>query len=173
MHHLIGVFVLILFPISVSAGDIVIMRNGDTLKVDVKKSTSTTIEYVYPNETVINERSKNEIYKVVYSSGRIEECNSAFQVPIVNGVEDWEKVVVSYNTDDVKGLKKVADLDASSGWGGSMGAGIGYDHCIKKLQKQAAKKGAGIILITGQPNASATARGAATRVTATAYKVGM
>lgn len=162
-----------LLPLVVQASDVVIMRNGDTLNVQVIKSTSTTIEYKYPNETVVNERTKNEIHKVIYSSGRVEECNPAFQIPIVKGSEDWEKVIVTYNSDDVKGLIKVANLKASSGWGGSLGAGLGYDQCVKKLQRQAAEQGAGIILITGQPNASATARGGATRVTATAYKVDM
>lgn len=155
--------------VSAYSQDMLILRTGDTLKVNVTKSGNNTVEYTFSGETLVNEKSKKELKQIVYASGRVEDCNASFQLPVINGKGDWEKVVVTYLPSDVEGLTRVADLKASSGWGGVVAAG-GYNNCIKSLKKQAAKKGACVVLITGQPNSMATAMGAGSHVRGIAYK---
>lgn len=79
-------------------------------------------------------------------------------------------MVETYLESDVEGLTRVDEIKATSGWGGSLGSSLGYKGAIKKLKKKAAKLGAGVILIHGQPNQSASARGGGVQVIATAYK---
>jgi hypothetical protein len=60
------------------------------------------VEFTYPNEDAINSEYKNSLSKIIYSSGREENCAGKKKLAIVNGAEDWEKVQITDNTDDVK-----------------------------------------------------------------------
>jgi hypothetical protein len=150
--------------------DKVVLRNGDTLSVKVTKSTSDMIEFNYPNETLVNQKSKKEIKCIIYESGRKEECNTSFQIPEIKSKDDWEKVVITYLPSDVAGLTRVCELKATSGWGGSLGSSLGYKEAIKKLKKRAAAKGACVILITDKPNTFAAARGGGYQLAGVGYK---
>lgn len=162
---------LLLFLASVMyAQDKVVLRNGDSLDVKVIKSGEHTVEYQFPNESAINEKSKNEIAYIVYASGRKEEFHQGIIVPKITSADDWEKVVETYLESDVQGLTRVDEIKATSGWGGAMGSSLGYKGAIKKLKKKAAKLGAGVILIHGSPNKEAASRGGGVQVIATAYK---
>ena len=130
--------------LSVQAQDKVILRNGDTLNVEVKKVGTNSIEYSFPNEELVAEKSKNEIASIIYASGRKEEeFNQGIVVPKITSAKDWEKVVETYLESDVAGLTRVGELKATSGWGGSLGSSLEYKTAIKKLKKKAAKLGAG------------------------------
>lgn len=133
------------------AQDRIVKRNSDTLEVNITKSTDDVVEYVYPGESVVNEISKKSLSKIIYSSGRIEECNTNFVLPVINGKEDWKKVVVTYLESDVKGLTRVKQIKATSSWGGSLMSSVGYNNALKGLKKQAAKLGASVILINDIP----------------------
>ena len=119
---------------------------------------------------MVNVKNKREINKIVYESGREEIINVGINVPKINSEKDWKNVVETYLEADVEGLTRVDELKATSGWGGSLGSSMGYKDAIKKLKKKAAKLGAGVILIHGQPNQSASSRGGGVQVIATAYK---
>lgn len=166
------VLLLLMFflTLSVQAQDKVILRNGDTLNVEVKKVGTNSIEYSFPNEELVTEKSKNEIASIIYASGRKEEFNQGIVVPKITSTKDWEKVVETYLESDVAGLTRVGELKATSGWGGSLGSSLGYKGAIKKLKKKAAKLGAGVLLIHGSPNKMAAAFGGGVQVIATAYK---
>ena len=153
------------------AQDQVVLKSGDTLNVQVTKNTDTSIEFTYPNETLVNEKRKKDIACIIYASGRREEIKiKTIDVPIISSKDDWEKVVETYLESDVEGLTRVDEIKATSGWGGALGSSLGYKGAIKKLKKKAAKLGAGVILIHGQPNQSASSRGGGVQVIATAYK---
>lgn len=162
--------VLTTFAISANAQDKVVLKNGETLNVKVVKNDENSIEFQYPDETLLNVKNKREIKQIIYESGRIESINQGIEVPEIKSEKDWQKVVETYLESDVEGLTRVEQLKATSGWGGSMGSSMGYKDCIKKLKKKAAKLGAGVILIHGQPNQSASSRGGGVQVLATAYK---
>lgn len=150
--------------------DSVFFRNGNTYAVNVIRSDNESIEYMYPNETVINETYKTQLLRIKYRSGRIEECSELLKIKKITNPSHWEDVVVTYLIDDTKGLEKVSELSYVSGWGGAWAAGMGYNKAIQGLQKKAAKLGCGL-LIHGSPNMTNTKFGAGTRVNATAYKI--
>lgn len=152
------------------AQDKVVLRTGESIEVKVVKSTNSAIEFTYPNEELVNEKSKKEISYIVYASGRKEECNQTFQVPVIKSKDDWEKVVVTHLASDVEGLIRVDEIAATSGWGGTLGSSKGYKDAIKKLKKKAAKLGAGVILVADRTNEIAAALGGGVQVVGVAYK---
>ena len=146
MKKLFLLFAVSLVVVTAYAQDKVILKNGEELNVKVVKNDEKTIEFQYPGETLLNVKNKREISCIIYESGRKEEINQGIEVPVIT------------------------EIKATSGWGGSLGSSLGYKGAIKKLKKKAAKLGAGVILIHGQPNQSASARGGGVQVIATAYK---
>lgn len=170
MKKLFLLFAVSLVVVTAYAQDKVILKNGEELNVKVVKNDEKTIEFQYPGETLLNVKNKREISCIIYESGRKEEINQGIEVPVITSEKDWEKVVETYLESDVEGLTRVDEIKATSGWGGSLGSSLGYKGAIKKLKKKAAKLGAGVILIHGQPNQSASARGGGVQVIATAYK---
>lgn len=165
---------LLLACIAIVAGayaqDTVALKNGEKLFVKVVANKEASIIFTYPGEDLQNEKSKREISYIVYASGRREEIHYGLDLPVINGEEDWEKVIETYVEADVTGLTRVQELKAKSGWGGAAGSNLGYKNCIKKLKKDAAKLGCSVILIHGQPTGAAAARGGNVQVIATAYK---
>lgn len=170
MKKQLFVFLSLFLGVSLYAQDKVVLKNGEELNVKVVKNDEKTIEFQYPGESMVNVKNKREIKKIVYESGREETINVGIEVPVITSADDWEKVVETYLESDVEGLTRVDEIKATSGWGGALGSSLGYKGAIKKLKKRAAKLGAGVILIHGQPNQSASSRGGGVQVIATAYK---
>ena len=170
MKKQLFVFLSLFLGVSLYAQDKVVLKNGEELNVKVVKNDEKNIEFQYPGESMVNVKNKREIKKIVYESGREEVINVGINVPEINSEKDWEKVIETYLESDVEGLTRVDEIKATSGWGGSLGSSLGYKGAIKKLKKKAAKLGAGVILIHGQPNQSASSRGGGVQVIATAYK---
>ncbi len=137
------------------AQDKVVLRTGDTLNVVVTKNTDSIIEFTYPNETVVNEKSKKDISCILFSSGRREEIKRhKIEIPQINDKDDWEKVVLTTNADDVEGLNKVKSISVSS-YTGSLKTAFAslekkHEETIMRLKKKAAKMNCGIILVTSE-----------------------
>lgn len=156
--------------VGAKAQDKVVLRSGEELNVKVVQNGETSIQYRFPGEEMLNEKNKREIKYIVYASGRREECSQGIEVPEIKGKDDWKKVVITYVESDVIGLKRVSELKATSGWGGSLGSSMGYKDALNKLKKKAAKLGAGVILVHDNPNKLAAALGGGVQVIGTAYK---
>ena len=152
MKHLFIISILFLSANSIQAQDKVVLRTGDTLTVNVTKNTETAIEFTYPNETAVNEKQKRDISCIIYASGRREEIKQqGIVIPEISGEDDWEKVVVTSNRDDVAGLSKVKSLSVSAGNGGVFdSASKAHEKAIKKLKKKVAKMKYGVVLITSE-----------------------
>lgn len=133
------------------AQDKIIKRNGDTLKVKIVRSTPDQVDFTYPNEDAVNSEYKNALTKIIYSSGRTENCAGIKKLAIVNGEKDWESVELTTNPEDVKGLTNLGEVSAKSGWGGELGQGMGDNQVRKRLKKTAAKLGASIVLVQDRP----------------------
>jgi hypothetical protein len=129
------------------AQDKIIKRNGDTLNVKITKSTPDEVEFTYPNEETVNSEYKNSLLKIIYASGREEKCSDEKNLAVITGEKDWEKVQITSNPDDVKGLTKVGEVVGKSGWGGTYAQGAGDKGARKDLQKNAAKLKASIVLL--------------------------
>lgn len=152
------------------AQDKIIMRNGDTLTVNISKSTPELVEFTYPGETAISQEYKNAISRIIHKGGRVEECSAQTTLAKIEGPDDWEKVVITYTESDVKGLTKVGQITATSGWGGAMATGLGYTKALKKIKKRAAQQKAAIVWITDKPNEHTTGSGAGVKITGIAYR---
>ncbi|MBR1656834.1 MAG: hypothetical protein IJ698_10605 [Prevotella sp.] len=152
MKQLLFISILFLSVNSIQAQDKVVLRTGDTLTVNVTKNTETAIEFTYPNETAVNEKQKRDISFIIYASGRREEIKQqGIAIPEISGEDDWEKVVVTSNRDDVAGLSKVKSLSVSAGNGGVFdSASKAHEKAIKKLKKKVAKMKYGVVLITSE-----------------------
>jgi hypothetical protein len=140
-------FCLFTFTLHLKAQDKIIKRSGDTLKVKIVSSTPDIVEFTYPNETSINSEYKNSLLKIIYSSGREENCSEEKKLAVVNGQKDWQKVEITNNPDDVKGLTKLGEVTGKSGWGGYGAQGLGNKNARIDLQKNAAKLNASIVLL--------------------------
>ena len=170
MKRVFFICLVIVLSINAFSQDKLVLKSGEELNVKVVANNENTIQFTYPGETLVNEKNKREISCIIYESGRKEEFHVGIDVPVINSEKDWEKVVETQLESDVAGLTRVAELKATSGWGGSLGSSIGDKGAIKKLKKKAAKLGAGVILVHGSTNGAAAALGGGVQVTATAYK---
>ena len=136
----------LLLCFSVKSQDILYYHNGDSVIVTILKTTPETVEFKYPEEEVTNVEYKNSLIKIKYKSGRIELCKPKSGIIEIKGIEDWEKVILTNNPDDVKGLTKIGEVAGRSGVGG-LAAKSGYTIARKKIKKEAAKLKASIVLI--------------------------
>ena len=144
-------FVLLIITVVARGQDQIIKRNGDTLKVKIVRSTPDQVDFTYPKEEAVNSEYKNALAKIIYASGRIEDCAGTKKLATVNGEKDWEKVQITTNPEDVKGLTNLGEVSAKSGWGGELGQGMGDNQVRKRLKKTAAKLGASVVLVQDRP----------------------
>ncbi|MDR3194576.1 MAG: hypothetical protein LBT76_04725 [Tannerella sp.] len=80
------VIMLLLAPITAKSQDRIITGNGEVLNVTILRNTEEQVEFVYPDETAVNELSKSSINKIIFSSGREEICRSDLSVtPAADG----------------------------------------------------------------------------------------
>lgn len=137
-------FVLLGNVLFANAQDKVVLRDGTELNVKVIESNDKRIVFTYPNEEVRNEKPKSVIEYILYASGRREE---GFKIPKVEGEEDWEKVILTTDKNDVEGLTKAKYIKVSGGsvWVKSEAA---HKSAEEKLKKKAAKLKCGIVLVT-------------------------
>ena len=115
MRKLILLSVCIAYAVCSNAQDTVALKSGEILFVKVVANKEASIMFTYPGEDLQNEKSKREISYIVYASGRREEIHYGLELPVINGENDWEKVIETYVEADVAGLTRVQELKAKSG----------------------------------------------------------
>ena len=147
MKQILILATIIAFSKNIVAQDTIIKRDGDTLQVKIVRSTPDMVDFTYPNEELINSEYKNSLSKIIYAGGRIEHCSGATKLAEVKGKEDWEKVEITSNSDDVRGLTKLGEVVGKSNWGGGATQGLGNKEAHKKLKQHAAKLGGSIVLL--------------------------
>ena len=127
--------------------DIIIKINGDSIKVNII-SVDEKINFNYPNEKVISLLSKNCINKIIFGSGRVETFSEKI---LINSIQDWEKVIITTNPEDVKCLVRKGEVRASANntWNFDS-AMVVEKKAMEKFKKEATKLKAHIILIEDQ-----------------------
>ncbi|MEC5173660.1 hypothetical protein [Chryseobacterium nepalense] len=127
--------------------DIIINHSGDSLKVNIM-SVDDIIIYNFPNESVSNSISKNCINKIIFSSGRIQKFDEKV---IINGVKDWEKVIITTNPNDIKCLKRKGEVSSTSSNDWNFNGKVAIDKkATMKIKKEAAKLNAHVIFLEDQ-----------------------
>lgn len=152
------------------AQDEVMLRDGSSLDAKIVKSTSASIEFACPDEELVNEKNKKETSYIVHTSSREEECNQTFQVSVIDGKGDWDKVVITYLVSGVERLTRVDGATVTSSWGGTLGSDMGYKDATKKLKKKATKLGISAILVADRTDETTVALDNGAQVVGVAHR---
>jgi sRNA-binding regulator protein Hfq len=147
MKKIILVLALIFGFNSVSAQeDLITKHSGEVVKGRVVKLEEYTIVFKYEGEDAENTISKYAVEKIVYGkSGRLEEVTEKI---IINGEEDWDKVVILEDKGYISGLKKGDEVRGKTGLVNFQTGNTGDKKAEKKLKMDAAKLGCQFILLT-------------------------
>lgn len=125
--------------------DVLFLLDGQK-EVSIKEVGLNSIKYAYPNEETVYTISRHQVTKIVFSSGREE----VFESPIkeVNGLDDFEKVFITYNPEDIAGLEPTGEL-FSKATGVTTLSSINEvkNRALDKLKAEAAMIGANVVFI--------------------------
>ncbi len=144
--HLFAFLFSVTFSFILFAQDKMYLHNGKNMDIKIIKVSEFTISYTYPNETAEETIGKYAVDKIKYSSGREEKISDKV---VVNGKDDWEKVMLLGKAEQAVGLKSVGEVGGkTSGMMGFHTAGSADKKSMKKLLEDAAEKGAQFVLIT-------------------------
>ena len=117
--------------------DVITKHSGEIVKGKVVKVEEYTVVYKYDGEDAENSIGKYAIEKIVYGkSGRVEEVTNKI---IINGEEDWEKVVVLEDKSYISGLKKGDEIRGKTGFVSFHTGNTADKKAEKKLKMDAAK----------------------------------
>jgi hypothetical protein len=126
--------------------DLITRHNGEVIKGTVLRETEYTIVFTYENETAENTLGKYAVEKVVYGkSGRVEKITDKI---VINGEDDWEKVVILEEKSYIVGLTKVDEIRGKTAYINMQTGNTGDQKALKKLKMAAAALNCPFILIT-------------------------
>ena len=126
--------------------DKIYKHNGEVVDGKVVRVEEYTVVFKYDGEDAENTIGKYAIEKVVYGkSGRVEEVSEKI---IVNGKDDWEKVVILEEKSYIAGLKKGEEVRGKTGLINYHTGNTGDKKAEKKLKIAAAEAGCPFILMT-------------------------
>lgn len=126
--------------------DKIYKHNGEVVDGKVIKLEEYTVIFKYDGEDAENTLSKYAIEKIVYGkSGRVEEVTEKI---VVNGEDDWEKVVILEDKAYIAGLKKGDEVRGKTGLINYHTGNTGDKKAEKKLKMAAAAMGCPFILQT-------------------------
>ena len=136
------------------AQDEVIFHNGNVAKGKVTEVTDLFIKFRYENEDVDNTIGRAALSEVRFGSGRVQQMS---QKVYVNSPDDWEKVRIVNDKNEVLGLKSLGQVEkhSSGTWSFSITAGHFSEKTMKKIRKEAAARGGCIVLVLSQQSQSA------------------
>lgn len=173
MKKIITLAIFWLSVCEIYSQDLLVLRKGDTLDVTIIKIVPDLVEYKYQNEMVVNLIAKKQIHKIIFSSGRIEVFNEKKDQPIIKGKGDWEKVIITFDENDITGLTECGTIVGKSDWGG-IASIKGGENAMREMKKEAAEIGASIILITEgwhkEKNKPISGYGRGVKITGKIYK---
>lgn len=141
--------VAILFVATVAFGqDKMFKHSGEKLDVKIVKVSEFTITFTYPNEQAEQTIGKYAVGKIEYGSGRKEEITEKI---VINGSDDWEKVIILEEATAAVGLKKQGEIRGkTSGMYSFRTSGNADKKAMERLKKEAAEAGAPFVLITAE-----------------------
>ncbi|MGY6744443.1 MAG: hypothetical protein ACXIUQ_17005 [Cecembia sp.] len=115
-------------------------------EVQVEEVGSNFIKFKYPNEKASYTISKHQVNKIIFASGREEVYESPFKP--VNSVTDYEMVYLSYNPQEVEGLRPIGQV-FSKATGVTTLSSINNvnNRAVRKVKMEAAMLGANVVLI--------------------------
>jgi hypothetical protein len=130
-----------------AANDKMKKHSGETIEVKIIKVGEATISYKYPGEDAEETIGKFAVASITYgSSGRVENVSEKI---VISGKDDWEKVQIVTDPNEVLGLKKGSEIKGkTSGLLSYNTAGSADKKATRKIKEEAAEAGAPFILMT-------------------------
>ena len=156
MKNLIIITVLCMIAQQSFSQDKIVKLNGETINCKVTEIAISAIKYQDQDEDIIRHVLSNQVHKIIFKSGKVEEINKNI---VINGEDDWERIQIVNSDFDVSGLTKGEVIETSVN-----GAGRGYteEMALQKIKKIAASKGYHTVVIlktSGQGSHSGKSRG--------------
>ena len=124
--------------------DTIFQLNNEILVCKVININEFEIVYSFVGEVLTNTISKKQVKEIHFGSGRVQKFSEKI---IINGENDWEKVMLTTIETDIIGLTKKGDVK-----GNAVGTTLANMNEIKniaekKIKIEAAKMGCHIVYI--------------------------
>lgn len=146
MKKIIFMALIMVSAIASAQVDKIYKHNGEVVEGKVVKLEEYTIIFKYDGEDAENTVGKYAVEKIVYGkTGRVEEVTEKI---VVNGEDDWEKVVILEDKSYIAGLKKAGEVRGKTGLINFQTGNTGDKKASKKLKMDAAKLGCPFVLMT-------------------------
>ena len=126
--------------------DKIYKHSGDTVEGKVIRLDEYTIVFKYDGEDAENTIGKYAVEKIIY--GKTKRQEDVTEKIVINGEDDWEKVVILEDKGYISGLKKVGEVRGKTGLINFQTGNTGDKKAQKKLKMDAAKQGCPFILLT-------------------------
>ena len=159
-------FLLLLFGVinCLQAQDKIVLRNGKTIEVKIRRIIDDEVHYTYPGETAVYLRPKSAISYILYADGKREVFDSSLRSAPPNAISReptsrttppasnnrvlqeetfWQDIKTTFTESDVKGMTRLQRISAMSN--------ISYRDAIEQLKKKAADLGGTTILVMDIP----------------------
>lgn len=145
MKKAILLFAMLLsFGIANAQTDQIVKHSGETVEGKVIRLDEYTITFKYDGEDAENVIGKYAVEKIVYGkTKRVEEVTEKI---VINGEDDWEKVVILEDKAYIAGLKKAGEVRGKTGLINFQTGNTGDKKAAKKLKMDAAKLGCPFVL---------------------------
>jgi hypothetical protein len=126
--------------------DVIYLHNGQTINGKVSTIGETMVSFSYENEDALQTVGKYAVEKIVYGkSGRVQHVTDKI---VINGREDWEKVIILENREEIAGLTRKGEVKGKTAFI-NYRTGEGSDKtALKKLKMSAAENGCAFVNIT-------------------------
>ena len=126
--------------------DKIYKHSGETVEGKVIRLDEYTIVFKYDGEDAENTIGKYAVEKIIY--GKTKRQEDVTEKIVINGEDDWEKVVILEDKGYISGLKKVGEVRGKTGLINFQTGNTGDKKAQKKLKMDAAKQGCPFVLLT-------------------------
>ena len=125
--------------------DTIYRLGGRKIVAFIQKVNQFEVDYKFTGDPSFYSIDKKQIEKIVYRTGKVEVFNKPVFIEIDEN--SWEAVLVTYDKDDVKGMYKYGEVDATSS-PGAKNKKKALSTATIRLQKKAANMSGAIVYVT-------------------------
>ncbi len=126
--------------------DKIFKHSDEIVEGKVIRLDEYTIVFKYDGEDAENTIGKYAVQKIIY--GKTKRQEDITEKLVINGEDDWEKVVILEDKGYIAGLKKVGEVRGKTGLINFQTGNTGDKKAQKKLKMDAAKQGCPFVLMT-------------------------
>jgi sRNA-binding regulator protein Hfq len=144
------ILLLVVFALGINIAnaqlDKIYKHSGEIVDGKVIRLDEYTIVFKYDGEDAENTIGKYAVEKIIYGkTNRVEEVTEKI---VINGEDDWAKVVILEDKGYIAGLKKVGEVRGKTGLINYHTGNTGDKKAEKKLKMAAAEMGCPFVLQT-------------------------